>query len=403
MSVSTIAGTTHIDRPVETVFEVLADPRQEPSYNPAILSAAKVTPGPIGVGARFVQQAKSFGGAGEVSIELLEHDPPRHLGWHIVSSGMDVHGDLDFRPEAGGTTVRWTWRFTPLGRLRVLGPVVGAAGARMEHRVWRRLKRHLEEEVAWEVAPEVFCLGPAGRTRTNVYFVRTATSWVLVDTGWARDADRIRNAAGALFDDSAPAAILLTHAHPDHSGAALSLADAWGCPVLMHPAELPIATGDFEEMNAVAGPMDRWVILPAMRAIGARRRNRVLERGSLAGHASGLAVGDEVPHLPGWRCVASPGHTPGHVSFLRPADRVLITGDALVTVELNRLTRLLRPGLSEPPWYTTWERRRARDSIRTLAGHEATAVLPGHGAPLIGTGTTEQVDAFASKVSRKHR
>ena len=89
------------------------------------------------------------------------------------------------------------------------------------------------------------------------------------------------------------------------------------------------------------------------------------------------------------------------MSFLRPADRVLITGDALVTVELNRLTRLLRPGLSEPPWYTTWDRRSARDSIRTLAGHEATAVLPGHGAPLVGIGTTEQVDAFASKVTRK--
>lgn len=382
-SVRTIAGTTHVDRPVETVFEVLADPRQEPSYNPAILSAEKVTPGPIGVGARFVQQAKSFGGAGHVAIDLLEHDPPRHLAWHVSSSGMDVHGDLHFRPEGGGTTVRWTWRFTPMGRLRVLGPLVGVAGSRMEHRVWRRLKRHLEEEVAWEVVPEVFCLGPAGRTRTNVYFIRTATGWVLVDAGWASDADRIRKAAGAIFGDRPPLAILLTHVHPDHSGAALSLAAGWGCHVLMHPAELPIAMGDFEAMNAVAGPMDRWVVLPVMRAMGARRRHRVLERGSLAGRAGGLAVGDEVPHLPGWRCVASPGHTPGHVSFLRPADRVLITGDALVTVELNRVTRLLRPGLSEPPWYTTWDRRRAHDSVRTLAGHEPTVVLPGHGAPLV--------------------
>jgi glyoxylase-like metal-dependent hydrolase (beta-lactamase superfamily II) len=395
-TVNIIAGTTHIDRPVDTVFETLADPRREPAYNSAILSAEKVSPGPIGVSTRFVQRARSFGGAGEVSIDLVQYDRPRHLGWHVVSSGMDVRGELEFAPAGGGTTVRWRWRFLPLGRLRALGPLVGVAGAAMEHRVWRRLKRHLEEEVAWEVVPDVFCLGPAGRTRTNVFFLRTDAGWVLVDTGWAGDAHRIRAAAAAVFGDRSPVAIVLTHAHPDHSGSALSLADGWGCPVLMHPAELPIATGDFEEIRAAAGPLDRWVILPLMRVVGGRRRNAILRRGSLAGHADGcLADNEEPPHLPGWRCLASPGHTPGHLSLLRAVDGVLITGDALVTVEMNRLTRLLRPGLSEPPWYTTWDRRVARDSIRMLAGHDAAVVLPGHGVPLVGDGTAGWVRSFS--------
>ncbi len=41
----------------------------------------------------------------------------------------------------------------------------------------------------------------------------------------------------------------------------------------------------------------------------------------------------ELPGLPDWEAVPTPGHTPGHVAFFRRSDRVLITGDALVTVD----------------------------------------------------------------------
>ena len=122
---------------------------------------------------------------------------------------------------------------------------------------------------AWEVAPDVFCLGPSGRTQTNVYFVRSDAGWFLVDAGWQSDRARIAQAAVQLFGvGSRPENILLTHCHPDHAGAALDLARGWDREVLMHPAELPIATGDFEAMRAFAGPLDRWVVLPIMRAMG---------------------------------------------------------------------------------------------------------------------------------------
>jgi glyoxylase-like metal-dependent hydrolase (beta-lactamase superfamily II) len=128
-------------------------------------------------------------------------------------------------------------------------------------------------DVALEIAPDVFCLGPWGLTQTVVYFVRSGSSWVLIDAGWASDTSRIERAAGSLFGgDSRPAAILLTHCHPDHAGSALPLARAWDCAVHMHPDELPIATGDFASMVATAGPLDRWVVLPLMRAMGKRRR-----------------------------------------------------------------------------------------------------------------------------------
>jgi len=127
----------------------------------------------------------------------------------------------------------------------------------------RRPPRERTADVAREIAPDVFCLGSWGRTQTNVYFVCSGSSWVLIDAGWAADASRIKRAAASLFGaDSRPAAILLTHDHPDHEGSALRLARTWGCAVYLHPDELPIATRDFAAMVASAMPLDRWIVLP---------------------------------------------------------------------------------------------------------------------------------------------
>ena len=261
-----------------------------------------------------------------------------------------------------------------------------------------RQTREGTADVAREIAPDVFCLGPWGRTQTDVYFVRSGSSWVLIDAGWANDASRIERAAGSLFGtDPRPSAILLTHCHPDHAGSALPLARTWDCAVYMHPDELPIATGDFAAMVASAGPLDHWVVLPLMRAMGRRRREMALARSSLGEVARTFEPDAGVPGLPGWQCIPTPGHTPGHVSYFRPGDHVLITGDALVTLRLNSWSGLLlqRPGLSGPPWYTTWSRRAARESVDRLARLEPNVLAGGHGKPMTDTRTAAAVSAFA--------
>jgi glyoxylase-like metal-dependent hydrolase (beta-lactamase superfamily II) len=107
--------------------------------------------------------------------------------------------------------------------------------------------------------------------------------------------------------------------------------------------------------------------------------------------------------LPGWECIPTPGHTPGHVSFFRSRDRVLITGDALVTLELNSLAGLLlqRHGLSGPPRYTTWSWPAAKESIATLARLEPNVLACGQGPHLAGPGTAGAVHTFAGRFASR--
>jgi len=143
----TIEGTTRIDRPPEEVFDFLADSRNEPSYNPVVVTAEKVTPGPVGPGTRFVEQARSLGRIGEVAIEVMVYERPRHLVWHIESGETVVDGDIRLSPgrqDGASTLVEWGWHVRPRSGPMRADPVVGLLGGHLEGGMWRRLKALLE-------------------------------------------------------------------------------------------------------------------------------------------------------------------------------------------------------------------------------------------------------------------
>lgn len=215
--------------------------------------------------------------------------------------------------------------------------------------------------------------------------------------------------ASALFGaNTRPAAILLTHAHPDHSGSALELAQRWDCLVYVHPDELPFASADnsnffdtYKGFPTSSGywtppPLDKWFILPLVRAIPKRKREALLAGSSLKEVVRTFEPGRSLPGLPGWECIPTPGHTPGHTAFFRPADRVLIAGDALLTVDLNSLWEFLLWGLSRnnqkvsgPPWYTTWNWKAAKKSVACVARLKPRVVAGGHGIPMTGPTTAD--------------
>ena len=260
-----------------------------------------------------------------------------------------------------------------------------------------------------EIAPGVYCMELGkGISRSNVYFVRSGASWVLIDAASANCGQLIRKTAESLFGaNTRPASILLTHDHPDHAGSALELARMWGCPVYVHPDELPLAAvGDLSTVEKYANPLDRWIILPLLRAMPRRWVESMLSKASLKDVAQGFDPGAAVPSLPDWECIPTPGHTPGHVAFFRTSDRFLITGDAIVTVDLNSFWGFLLWGLrinkqrvSGPPWYSTWNRRAAKESVAALAGLEPRVLASGHGVPMTGDGTARELRTFTDRYS----
>ena len=236
--------------------------------------------------------------------------------------------------------------------------------------------------------------------RSNVYFVRSGLSWALIDAGSAKCGPAIQEAAEPLFgEDSSPASILLTHDHPDHAGSARELAQMWNCPVWVHPDELPLVLGDVSTFRKYANPLDRWVILPLLRLMGPKRSESVVSQASFKDVARPLDPSAELPGLPDWEAVPTPGHTPGHVAFFRSSDRVLITGDALVTMPLNSLGGLLlkKQSVCGPPWYTTWSWRAAKQSVASLAKLEPRVLAAGHGIPMTGPETPSRVRTFSDR------
>ncbi|MHC6593382.1 MBL fold metallo-hydrolase [Arthrobacter sp. C152] len=255
-----------------------------------------------------------------------------------------------------------------------------------------------------EIAPGVFLLtAGSGPLASNLYLVNSGPAWMLVDAGWAGSAEPVRKAVGSVLGpDAKPVAIALTHIHPDHSGGAGALAREWEVPVYVHPAELPMAAGKY--VPEFSMPLDRWVVAPLMRLLGARRRRGIEAGGDISDVVRPLGPRGELPGLPGWVAVSCPGHTPGHVAYWRSSDRVLITGDAVVTVNLNSLQGFLlgTPDLAGPPRYTTWNSKTAMESIAALANLGPALLAPGHGRP-VGVAVAPRLRALAARKRRQRR
>jgi glyoxylase-like metal-dependent hydrolase (beta-lactamase superfamily II) len=271
----------------------------------------------------------------------------------------------------------------------------------------KTMSKEIDSGLCKEIAPGVYCMEVGkGVSRSNVYFVRSGASWVLVDAASANCGRLIQKTAESLFGvNTRPTSILLTHDHPDHAGAALELARMWGCPVYLHPDELPLAViRELSVIKKYANPMDRWIILPILRLMPRRRVDALLSKDSLKEVAQAFDPAATVPGLPDWECIPTPGHSPGHIAFFRTSDRVLITGDALATVDLNSFRGFLswalrrnRQRVSGSPWYSTWNRQAARNSVAVLAKLEPRVLAPGHGIPMMGKRTAQELHAFANR------
>jgi len=181
---------------------------------------------------------------------------------------------------------------------------------------------------------------------------------VLIDAMTRFDAGRIKKRLG----DHTITAHALTHAHPDHQGASHALCTELGIPFWVPELDVPPA----EDASLIVKRQPDAVI------------NKVFGK-TLAGPGHPvdrvLKEGDEVG---GFTVLDTPGHSAGHVSYWREADRALILGDVLNNQ--HPLTGFPR-GLREPLKVFTPDPARNRESIRRLGELDPAVVCFGHGPP----------------------
>lgn len=206
-----------------------------------------------------------------------------------------------------------------------------------------------------------------------------SNEWVLIDTGMPKSAAKIKELAEERFGKNhIPKAIILTHGHFDHVGAVTELVNEWNVPVYAHSLELPFLTGETnypEPDGSVEGGL--------IAKISPLFPNEAI---NLKNYVHALPENGEVPHMPGWKWIHTPGHTPGHVSFFRKEDKFLIAGDAFVTVRQDELYNVLiqKQELNGPPRYFTTNWMDAWDSIKKLETLKPEIAITGHGSPIFG-------------------
>jgi glyoxylase-like metal-dependent hydrolase (beta-lactamase superfamily II) len=182
----------------------------------------------------------------------------------------------------------------------------------------------------------------------SAYVMVRGNEAVLVDTGVAGSAAAIGEVvqhAGLGWD--AVQHVILTHYHSDHAG---SVGDVLG---LASQAAVYAGGADIPRINA---PRE---IAP-------------------------VVDGQEVFGL---QIIATPGHTPGHISVFDPIGSTLVTGDAVVNFG-GRLA-------SSPPQFTA-DVAQAAESVRKMAGLSFERLLFMHGEPIESGGSTELAKLAAS-------
>jgi glyoxylase-like metal-dependent hydrolase (beta-lactamase superfamily II) len=175
-----------------------------------------------------------------------------------------------------------------------------------------------------------------------------------------------------------PMAIILTHGHFDHVGSLVRLIEEWEVPVYAHPLEFPFLTG----RQAYPEP-DTSVEGGILAKISSIYPHEAID---ITPAIVPLPSDGSIPHLPNWRWIHTPGHSPGHVSFFRETDGTLIAGDAFVTVRADSLYKVLtqKKEVNGPPRYLTTDWEAARESVEKLYALNPQVAVTGHGTAMEG-------------------
>jgi glyoxylase-like metal-dependent hydrolase (beta-lactamase superfamily II) len=224
-----------------------------------------------------------------------------------------------------------------------------------------------------EVTPGVHRFGD---DHVNWWAVEQGQRLTLIDSGlrggW-RDVPAALRSIGRSVGDVE--AVLLTHAHPDHTGAAERLRRA-GARIWAHEADEPHISGPpaRPQLHNVVGVLG-WMRRPSFVAATAHFVRDGLLWPERVVEVSTFGDGERLD-VPGSPTVLHlPGHTVGSCGLLFEDRDAVFTGDALVTHDVysgRRGPRLSARASNE-------DSVAALDSLQRVAALRVRHVLPGHG------------------------
>jgi hydroxyacylglutathione hydrolase len=192
---------------------------------------------------------------------------------------------------------------------------------------------------------------PLWLAATNCYVLAAERGGPAVVVDVPPDAAGVSGVLASI--DCYPVALLVTHGHIDHVGAAGKLAADAAVTAYLHPDDLWLAMDPASQLRTLFGSGVAPGDYEPPESFGELRHGQRLD-------VAGFAV--DVLH--------TPGHTPGHCCFHLADLGILFSGDQLFAGSIGR-TDL--PGGDQDALM-----RSMRDQVLTLP--DETAVLPGHGA-----------------------
>jgi glyoxylase-like metal-dependent hydrolase (beta-lactamase superfamily II) len=211
----------------------------------------------------------------------------------------------------------------------------------------------------------------------NCYLIEEGTAVTIVDAAFPSTWRHLLTALEAIGRGVGDIeAIVLTHGHFDHVGFAARAVSELSVPVWVHPEDKTLAAHPYRyarERTPFVYPFRYPAAIPVLAAMTAAGALAVKGVKSVRELPSNGAL--DVPGRP--HVVFSPGHTFGHCALHLPDRGVLLSGDALVTLDPYKATH----GPQIVAGAATADSPMALESLQALADTEADAVLPGHGSP----------------------
>jgi glyoxylase-like metal-dependent hydrolase (beta-lactamase superfamily II) len=233
-----------------------------------------------------------------------------------------------------------------------------------------------------EVATEVFELRlpiPFEDGLVNVFLFKDGEEADLLDCGMNSDesVEMIRQAVQHLGARRLRK-LVVTHIHPDHYGAAGTLAGEGRADLYMHRLEVPLVHPRYVELEHLVEEVRRYLLINGVPQDEAevlsnsqRALSQVVKPADPAVQLDGaedVAMGRHTMHIE-W----TPGHSPGHVCLYEKGSGLLFAGDHILPE--------LSPNIGLHPQSTPDPLHDYLQGLRRMAALEPKEVLPAHGRP----------------------